>query len=288
MGGRGSASKVGGAGGIASANQAQNSQLPRSLENFDALQSAWEAQHFGAFTDIEKAYLREQFLKVFESNDFYMNFDSAILESIINGGFKNQFEVGNSGGALFNSRDLTPNNGRVEAAIQLFGVNWRRMTAADYEKYGSMMTHDLAKAKSQSPMGYGDVLARFKKANLIHRTTYTMDDSLGMGTVAGKVSRGDFTAFSEWNIHGRSDLLDRVRQSESLVGDARQWARKVNPGSAYLELQYHGKLTMHDVDSLVFEAHRQPPPRAVLDRLKTEFGISVYSYERRTNRLKKL
>ena len=171
---------------------------PVSLENFDAYQRDWERRLFQGFSDADRQYLRVQFQKVFENNGFYMNIDSRFLENVADEHFKNQFETGGrSGGAEFDASDMTPSNGRVNAAIQLFGLDYTKMKPGDYEKYGSMQTLDLATAAGRSPGSYGDALVRFKKENLWDRTTYTLGDSLGPAysrdLVAGKISDSQFT-----------------------------------------------------------------------------------------------
>ena len=257
-------------------------QKPRSLENFENHQREWERQHFESrFTEAEREYLREQFKRVFDNNGFYMNIRSEHLENVMDEHFKNQFETGGrSGGASFDPHDLTPSNGRVDAAEQLFGLDWRNMRPEDYEKYGSMQTLDLLTAASRSPSGYGDALVRFKRDSVLGRTTYTIGDSLGpaeMGElVAGNVSSGDFTGIP---VSELADFLDRVRRAEQYVTDAQLWNNQVESGwGSYLELQYHGMLTMFDVESIVFTRSYNIPDARVLNRLRA-YGIKLYKYE---------
>lgn len=289
MGGRGGKSHLaGGGGGVGGPPPSENNGTPKSLANFDATQQAYENMYFSGLTDAEKQYLREQFLKVFESNGFYMNLKADTLEKVLDSWFKNQFEAKSSGGAMYDPNDLSPNNDRVKAAMGLFGVDWRSMAPGDYEKYGSMQSNDLLTAAQSVPTSYGEVMVRFKKQNLWDRTTYLLEDSLGPGwdgTAAGKVSRGDFTGTEfGFRLRDARDLLDRVRNAEHYVNNAKEWVHQVGGGS-YLELQYHGYLGMGDVESVVFRDQRWAPkgsgvpPKALVDRLHDEFGVDVYYYD---------
>ena len=255
--------------------------VPASLENFETYQRDWEHRYFQGISAADRQYLKEQFQKVFESNGFYMNINSRYLENVADEHFKNQFETGgNSGGAEFDASDMTPSNGRVDAAVQLFGLDYTKMRREDYEKYGSMQTLDLATAASRSPSGYGDALVRFKKENVWERTTYTIGDSLGPASmsdlVAGKVSSGQFTGI---DINDSRYLLQRVKQAESLVTDAQRWDDVIEGDwGSYLEVQYHGALTMNDVECIVFTRPNNIPNARVLNKLRS-FGVKLYKYE---------
>lgn len=69
-----------------------------------------------------------------------------------------------------------------------------------------------------------------------------------------------------------SELVRRVRDREGDVGDVREWLRGVTHGS-YLELQYHGALTIDDVESINFK--RNPPSQELLRKLRAK-GVKVY------------
>ena len=254
---------------------------PISLEGFDAYQRDWESRYFGMLSTEDKRYLQEQFQRVFENNGFYMNIQSRFLENVADEHFKNQFETGGrSGGAEFDASDLTPTNGRIEAAINMFGLDYTKMKAEDYEKYGSMQTLDLLTAAERSPAGYGDALVRFRREAVIDRTTYTLGDSLAAAEcndlVAGKVSEFQYTGIPVYEIPG---MVDRAKAAEQYVTDAQMWD-KVMEGvwSTYLEVQYHGRLTMSDVESIVFTQAYNIPDAGVLGKLRS-FGVKLYKYE---------
>ena len=270
-----------GAPGGPSAPVRPSGTVPRSLENFEAYQHNWELRYFRGFSEEDRQYLHEQFQRVFENNGFYMNIDSQYLDNVADEHFKNQFETGGrSGGAEYDASDMTPSNGRVQAAVQLFGLDYQKLRREDYEKYGSMQTLDLATAAARSPGGYGDALVRFKKENVWDRTTYTLGDSLGPAymnnLVAGKISEGQFTGIEASDARF---LLDRVQQAESLVTDAQKWNDVLQGGwGSYLELQYHGSLTMQDVESIVFTRPYNIPDSQVLSKLRS-YGVKLYKYE---------
>jgi hypothetical protein len=255
--------------------------VPPSLENFETYQRDWDRRHFQGFSAADRQYLQEQFQRVFENNGFYMNIGAQYLENVADEHFKNQFETGgNSGGAEFDADDMTPSNGRVAAAIQLFGIDYTKLQPHDYEKYGSMQTLDLATAASRSPSGYGDSLVRFKRESVWERTTYTIGDSLGPACmsdiVAGKISNGQFTGV---DVSDSQVLLHRVQQAESLVTDAQKWDEVIEGSwGSYLELQYHGNLTMNDVECIVFTRAYKIPDARVLNKLRS-YGLKLYKYE---------
>ena len=149
------------------------------------------------------------------------------------------------------------------------------MKAAEFERYGYLVTSDVTKFNAS---GYGDVTVRFKKGNLLNRTTYTIDDSLGPSLgdelIAGSVKKGSLTGlFYPNNPTEACTLYEAFRNAEGLTGSPRDWARKIENGSAYLELQYHGALTIDDVASMNFKSSM--PSSELLSDLKKR-RITVY------------
>lgn len=261
MGGRGGAShrKSGNGGGT----------LPKSLANFMGHEQNWMNRYFSPFFTAEQMrYMQGQLQRVFAQNDFGMDINARYLENVIQEGFKNQFQTHSSNGAL--DFDM-----RKQVAENLFGLNARSLKAADFERYGYLVTSDVTQHNAS---GYGDVTIRFKKSNLIDRTTYTIDDSLGPGLsddlIAGSVKRGSLTGiFYPHNASEAKNLYAQFKAAEAYTSSPREWARIIERGSAYLELQYHGSLTIGDVSSMNFKMAR--PSDALLSELKRR-GIAVY------------
>ena len=199
-----------------------------------------------------------------------MDIRSEYLDNVIAEGFKNQFQTHTSQGALdFDSRR--------QATEQLFGSDVRHMRPADFERYGYLVSRDVS---AYNNSGYGDTTVRFKRDRVIERLTYTTDDSLYPASIqeaiAGKVSTNSIAGIWLDGMSG-SELLRRVQSSEGSVGNVRDWLRGVTHG-AYLELQYHGALTIDDVESINFK--RSPPSQELLRKLRAK-GVTVYYQGRR-------
>ena len=260
MGGRGGRSHGGGSG-----SQHDNNAIPLSLANYAQYEQRWLQREFNDLTAAQQRYISQQLGRLFAAHDFGMDIRSEYLENVIAEGFKNQFQTHTSQGALdFDSRR--------QATEQLFGSDVRRMHPADFERYGYLVSRDVS---AYNNSGYGDTTVRFKRDRVIDRLTYTTDDSLypaSIGEViAGKVNSNSIAGIWRDGMSA-SDLLQRVRSSEGDVGNVRDWLRGVTHG-AYLELQYHGALTIDDVESINFK--RSPPTQELLRKLRAK-GVKVY------------
>lgn len=259
MGSRGGRSHAGGGG------TQDNSGTPLSLANHAQYEQQWIQNNFGSLTAAQQRYISEQLGRLFAAHDFGMDIRSEYLENVIAEGFKNQFETHTSEGALdFQSRR--------HATEQLFGSDVRHMRPADFERYGYLVSRDVS---AYNASGYGDTTVRFKRDRVINRLTYTTDDSLYPASIeeaiAGRVSTNSIAGI--WmDGMSASELVRRVQSSEGNVGDVREWLRGVTHGS-YLELQYHGALTIDDVESINFK--RDAPSQELLRKLRAK-GVKVY------------
>lgn len=259
MGGRGGRSHAGGGG------QRDSNAIPLSLANHAQYEQRWIQNRFRDLTPAQQRYISQQLGRLFAAHDFGMDIRSEYLENVIAEGFKNQFQTHTSQGALdFSSRR--------QATEQLFGSDIRRMRPADFERYGYLVSRDVSAYNSS---GYGDTTVRFKRDRVIERLTYTTDDSLYPASIqeaiAGKVSTNSIAGIWLDGMSG-SELLRRVQNSEGSVGNVRDWLRGVTHG-AYLELQYHGPLTIDDVESINFK--NSPPTQELLRKLRAK-GVTVY------------
>ena len=259
MGSRGGRSHAGGGGGQ------DRSGIPLSLANYVQHEQRWIQNNFRSLTDAQQRYISEQLGRLFAAHDFGMDIRSEYLDNVIVEGFKNQFETHTSQGSL----DFAE---RRHATEQLFGSDVRHMRPADFERYGYLVSRDVS---AYNASGYGDTTVRFKRDRVINRLIYTTDDSLYPASIeeaiAGKVSTNSIAGI--WmNGMSASELVRRVRDREGDVGDVREWLRGVTHGS-YLELQYHGALTIDDVESINFK--RNPPSQELLRKLRAK-GVKVY------------
>lgn len=258
MGGRGGRSHGGG-------GHSDQSGIPLSLANHAQYEQRWIQNHFRDLTPAQQRYISQQLGRLFAAHDFGMDIRSEYLDNVIAEGFKNQFQTHTSQGALdFDSRR--------RATEQLFGSDVRRMRPEHFERYGYLVSRDVSAYNSS---GYGDTTVRFKRDRVIDRLTYTTDDSLYPASIqeviAGKVSTNSIAGIWLDGMSG-SELLRRVQSSEGSIGNVRDWLREVTHG-AYLELQYHGALTIDDVESINFK--RSPPSQELLRKLRAK-GVTVY------------
>lgn len=242
--------------------------LPKSLENFDEYQQQWVDKHF-IMRKKDKETLQEGIQSVVESNAFSMRVSAKNMQSIIDNGFLNQFETGTSGGTLSSQT-------RKTASYRLFGNEASKMKDSEFEKYGYLGSTDFAvDAKTSATSQYGSTIIHFDKDKLKDRVTYTVDDSLGnamYGEVAGgKI--GKECSISGVPIYNTDDLLEYFKESDwNEIDNADNLAQTI--GCRYWELQYHGDLTINDVESICF-TKRDKPTDDVLEQLK-DLGITVY------------
>jgi hypothetical protein len=227
---------------------------PKTMKNFDKAIEKGENAKFEFDThptDTQMQELRSFTKTALEKGAFAMKIDSAYLENVIDDWFKNQFETNTSGGNL-NHRI------RAKASNQMFCT--KTMKGYEREKYGYLASPDVH--NDSGPNWYGnDCTVRFKKERLRGRATYTMGDSLDCGAEYGMIHPGD--AFSpgtkglvgfdvDFEAKYAKEVLEKARTlkippdcpSDAVLGD-------------YFELQYHGPLTIYDVDSVVLgENHK--------------------------------
>ena len=211
-------------------------------------------KHFGDFLASDDA-------------QFCMRIDTEeVLPKIIESGkFKTQFETNTSGGALSTSlRELTSKN--------LFG--WKdRPTDAGFEKYGYLRAGSFKDEALLGDVGvsqYGDASITFKKKNLMDRTTLTFGDSLDAGGAVGQITptkvndfdvRHSARRMSDWatvdkdwqklddNVANFTKMTN-VQKNDFLMGDG---ISNSKISMRYTELQFHGDLTVDDIDTISIE-----------------------------------
>ena len=243
-------------------------QHPKSLENFDEYQKKWVDSHF-IMSNQDKKILQEGIQEVINNNAYSMRVNAKDMQSIIDKGFLNQFETKTSGGTL-SVRD------RKTASYRLFGNDATKMADDEFEKYGYLGSMDFkVDAKTSATSQYGRTIVKFKKDELKDRVTYTVDDSLGNAlyneVVGGKI--GDECSISGVPIFNTDDLLEYFKESDwDDIDNADELAQLM--GCRYWEIQFHGKLTIDDVDSICYTG-RDNPTDEILQQLK-DHNVKVY------------
>lgn len=253
-------------------------QLPKSLENFDEYQQKWVDQNM-YMSKKNKQTLQEGIQAVLDNNAYSMRVNARDMQSIIDNGFLNQFETGTSGGTLSTQYRRT-------ASYRLFGNDAKNMAANEFEKYGYLGSMDFkVDAKTCQAGQYGRTIVKFKKDELKDRVTYTVDDSLGNAlhndVIGGKI--GDKCSISGVPLSNADDLLEYFKESDwADINNADEIAQLM--GCRYWEIQFHGKLSIDDVDSICYTG-RDNPTDEILKQLK-DHGVKVYKFA--SNKLSEL
>lgn len=226
--------------------------------------------------------LNENLKELVDKSDFAMRIpDDKVLNQILDDGkFKTQFETNTSNGSL--NKDA-----RKNATGQLFGLSSDEVNALepkDFEKYGYLASKDRFSdfSDSNEASQYGDICIRFKREAVLNRTTMTIGDSLGPARNGIIVS----TSISNPRVSGmkitRLDTLwspggtNRLKAAMNQSIDAHDVADTLY--ESYFELQYHGDLTISDIDSITYNSNDysgrlSEDTKKRLDKL----GIKVYN-----------
>ncbi len=259
-----------------------NIELPKSLEHFDEYQKQWVDSRMFMSTR-NKEILQNGIKEVIDNNAYSMRVNAKDLQSIIDGGFKNQFETKTSGGTL-SKRD------RMTASYRLFGNEATKMADSEFEKYGYLGSMDfVADYKSSASSQYGKTIVKFKKDKLKDRVTYTVDDSLGNAlyneVIGGKI--GDECSISGIPLFNTDDLLEYFKNSDwNDIDNADELAQLM--GCRYWEIQFHGKLSIDDVDSICLtKTDRDKATDGLIKQLK-DHDVKVYEIRGRGNELHEL
>lgn len=243
-------------------------EVPKSLENFDSWQAKWVSEEM-KIPQKTKDMLQSNIQTIIDNNSYNMRVHSKDLQSIIDNGFKNQMEVGKSGGTLSKSD-------RMLASQRLFGADVMHMENSEFEKYGYLGSYNFADdASTSDAWQYGKTIVQFNKERLKDRVTYTIDDSLGNAlynrVVGGKI--GDecsISGIAKYDVGFAQDTFKYAKRDDLFNAD--KIAQDM--GCRYWELQYHGNLTIKDVESVCFTSTDRPT-KSIVSQLK-ELGIRVY------------
>ena len=213
-------------------------KMPKTLENLQSLID--KEMKYTRYNNSEITEFKKRMIDLFNNSDFGMNVPridrkgNDVLESIFNSWFKAQQETGTGKGCVDTSL-------RNRASKELFGTDINNTAKNEYEKYGFLMDKDILKqAKSDIASQYwsfGDgIQIRFKKDKVI--TTFTMEDSLNSGLNPSLTTDPFPTSASSIN------RIVTGKPLTSAIEATRNWAR------SYIELQYHGDLTLDCIESI--------------------------------------
>lgn len=261
---------------IADLQKRLGSDMPKTLPNLEKAIAAYEkCSLYGTKAKQHKAEIEELMRRLFDEHDLGMNIDDDTLEAVLNSWFKNTFETGSSGGYTGSTKTtgkISSSHNRLGAAHRLFGLgkdlDADQLARHDYEKYGNLLDHNIVESMAHNTARqYGNVEVRFKKDKVI--ATWTAGDSLGEQYQPSLVSDPRSCSF---------DDMSRTPTSASIqTSDLAQFKR--DHISSYLELQYHGDLTVDCVESLTFPYDLKDPSRSrylsVAQKWKAR-GVKIY------------
>ena len=216
---------------------------PATLKNFAKTVNQLEADVVGEFSQEEIQVFKDTAREMFRKYDFATNTKAKYLENILDDHLKNLQETGTSGGG-------TNVQSRINTSHDNFGIS-KTAKAEEFEKYGLLAEKDVNKRVGGD--WYGQTTIRWKKDKV--NATFTMDDSLDdyefiapslvtdpkITSIAARNGRNircvdlnQFKAIQQASKKGIDDMLDKM------------------PGVYYIELQYHGQLTMDCIESVTF------------------------------------
>ena len=248
-------------------------KLPKTLEYLEEAMEKYDRlndEFIPYREDIEK-----ELFKLFEQNDFGMDISHDVLQSVYDNGFYNQFQSGTSSGALYErgitSGPISKSNGRLWASHKMFGIGndleASQLARREYEKYGHLLDKDKLDAFLNNLSGYGDVQVRFKKNKVL--CTWTFDDSLGTTYQPSLVT--------DPRIESLDDLATKYMPKKSDPTKLFEWQELKN--TSYIELQYHGELTIDAVESMVFRGSPEKSISMSLIKKLLDKGIELFYYQ---------
>lgn len=235
-------------------------ETPATLSNFDEYAEEWHEKQ------LEKIFERgidpniyndtDQMLNdLIENNAFRMRIpaeNTRIVEAIISEGrLKTQFETGWSAGEMDTKL-------REEASRGLFGYT-EKISAPEYEKYGYLGSKNLIDDTGVYIGNYGEGIITLKKENMMDRTTMTIGDSLYKAPTED--NPGDCIASKVNNIDSIICQFDPVfagrrtrdELAEKIEKHGIEKASQIAGDYFYYELQYHGTVSLEDIDSITLK-----------------------------------
>ena len=229
--------------------------IPLTLEKFNEHSKKWKSEVIDKIlTEEEQNLIRKKIKNIEENSAFLMRIQSTSIDNLVKKNkFMNLFETGTSNGV--------PNtNARMIASKNLFGHNLDKESFVSSEKYGYLSSKDFLKdieffSKRHGTSQYGGVIINFNKDKIKDRITYTLDDSLLAGATKAVVP-GDFNknlslGIDKYNLKKYYESLKSLSESDDAISLTKE-IKKENGFFRYIELQYHGDITLDDVNEICF------------------------------------
>lgn len=244
---------------------------PKTLENFEEYSKNYYEENIkGLISKEDEELIKNTLNNIIRNSEFSMRFKSKNIDSLLESKrFMNQFETGTSGGTISNKY-------RKEATKQLFGTGNKKFKAAEREKYGYLGNNNFLKDYkfntdySRGVGQYGDMIIRFNK-NIQNRITMTVDNSLGNAcsqcVIASPVDKVNINCFDRDYLPEFKDII-----KNNSLSTAEDFTKTLDV--RYIELQYHGEVTLNDVSEICFTEN-------VPDNIKKfkDLGIKLFKIE---------
>lgn len=253
--------------------------IPLTLEKFKVHSKKWKNEVIDKIlTEEEQNLIRKKIKNIEENSAFLMRIPSTSIDNLVQKNkFMNLFESGNSGGV--------PNiEARMKVSKNLFGHNLDKESFVSSEKYGYLSSKDFLEdidffSKRYGTSQYGDIIISFNKDKIKDRITYTLDDSLLAGATRAVVS-GDFKdnfslGIDKYNLKKYYEVLKDLSENNDAISLTKE-IRKGNGFFRYIELQYHGNITLDDVNEICFT--KDLPKKDIIKILKDK-NIKLFRLE---------
>ena len=253
--------------------------IPLTLKKFNEHSKKWKSEVIDKIlTEEEQNLIRKKIKNVEENSAFLMRIPSTSIDNLVQKNkFMNLFESGNSGGV--------PNiEARMKVSKNLFGHNLDKESFVSSEKYGYLSSKDFLKdieffSKRHGTSQYGDIIINFNKDKIKDRITYTLDDSLLAGATKAVVS-GDFKdnlslGIDKYNLKKYYEVLKDLSENNDAISLTKE-IKKENGFFRYIELQYHGDITLDDVNEICFT--KDLPEEDIIKILKDK-NIKLFRLE---------
>ena len=217
-------------------------KTPATLKHFkDRLAKSIVSQKtIHGFTNAEQKKIENDIANMLDKGAYSMRCDDDVLDLIAETHFKNQFEVGESGGCFNPAR-------RRRIANIMYGTSRTGIADVAREKYGYLGNADYS--KDNIATWYGNVIVHFKKDRIKDVTTYTFGDSLDQRDYLTTAGISSMPSIAGLPIYKSKEKIAKVLSESSanpqrVAGDL---------GLPYIELQYHtDNLTIDDVESVCY------------------------------------
>lgn len=234
-------------------------EFPKTLENLD--KKIKKSETFWTAEQQDEAL--QKIREVLANGDYGINIPADAVDDIFKSYFKSQIETGTGKGMVNVTR-------RKEASNALFGTPIKNTKASEYEKYGFLMDKDILR---QAHSGIADqywssgngIQVRFKKDKVV--ATFTTSDSLGSGLHPSLTTDPKISSINRWNdglLHKKVDHTDIIKCTRTYA-------------ASYIELQYHGMLTLDCIESIYIPDTVLLKLNSATFRVMLEQNITVYS-----------